>query len=99
MDPLEFAREVEEYMEALGLRDLPGSGLRFPAVGWDLDDCCHACVWLVVLGHELPGNLVARMVFLGSGSPLVRLYFQWVEFRQPAQNPVGGLGLSSFGGG
>jgi hypothetical protein len=72
-----FMLEVVEFMASLGLSDLPGSGLRFPAVGWDRLDCCHACVWLSFQGYVLPGNLVSRML-LGPPDPLVSL---WVRVR------------------
>lgn len=81
MDAFEFMREIESFMGSLGLDDLEGSGLRFPAVGWDWLDCCHACAWLTAEGHDLPGNLVSRMM-LGPWNPSVRLYCQLLEFRR-----------------
>lgn len=69
----EFMLEVVGFMSSVGLSDLPESGLRFPAVGWDRLDCCHACVWLSFRGYVLPGNLVSRMM-LGPPNPLVALW-------------------------
>lgn len=85
MDSLEFQREVVEFMGVLGLSDLENSGLRFPAVDWDWQDCCHACVWLGFLGYELPGNLMARMV-LGPSNPLVALYLKWLQHKSSVRS-------------
>jgi hypothetical protein len=63
-------------MEALGISDLPGSGLRFPPEDWDWHDCCHACVWMAISGRELSSGLEARML-LGPSNPLVKLYVEW----------------------
>jgi hypothetical protein len=79
-DASEFMLEIVSFMETIGVFDLPGSGLRFPASGWDWDDCCHACVWMAISGRELPDGLVARM-FLGPPSPLVKLYVEWSSRR------------------
>ena len=68
-----FMLEVVEFMASVGLSDLPGSGLRFPASGWDRLDCCHACVWLSFQGYVLPDHLVSRML-LGPPDPLVSLW-------------------------
>lgn len=76
-----FVLEVLGFMGSLGLRDLEGSGLRFPAVGWDWDDCCHACVWLACLGHSLPGNLHNRMM-MGPLNSLVEVYVRLLEYRR-----------------
>lgn len=80
MDAVDFMDEVVSYMGSLGLEDLENSGLVFPAVGWDWQDCCHACVWLGCLGHELPGNLLSRML-LGPRSPGVALYIEWLRHK------------------
>jgi len=75
LDP-EFMGEVVEFMAGLGLSDLDGSGLRFPASGWDRLDCCTACAWLSFQGHILPGNLSSRML-LGPPNPIVALWSRW----------------------
>lgn len=84
MESLDFMREILEYMEILGLSDLEGSGLRFPAEGWDWLDCCHACVWLGFAGYELPDNLLSRLV-LGPSNHLVVLYFKWLSHKSSLQ--------------
>lgn len=80
MDSVDFMLEVVSYMESLGVSDLENSGLRFPAVDWSWEDCCHACVWLGFMGNELPGNLVSRML-LGPSNPGVSLYFRWLRHK------------------
>lgn len=81
----DFSVEIVSFMGSLGLLDLENSGLRFPPDDWDWDSCCHACVWLVALGHVLPGNLSSRMM-LGPMNPSVRLYCALLRFRGLAQN-------------
>lgn len=76
-----FAYVVSEVLGSLGLRDLEGSGLRFPAVGWDWDDCCHACVWLACPGHSLPAGLHNRML-MGPSNPSVESYVVLMGFRR-----------------
>lgn len=71
MDSTDFASEVVSFMDGLGLCDLEGSGIRFPLLDWE--SCCRACVWLVAMGHVLPGSLSSRML-LGPMSPAVRVY-------------------------
>lgn len=78
--------EIVSFMETIGISDLPGSGLRFPAAGWDWDDCCQACVWMAISGVELSDALVARMM-LGPSSPLVRLYVEWDSRRGEVSLP------------
>lgn len=78
--------EVLSFMGSLGLEDLGASGLRFPAVDWDWQDCCHACVWLGFMGYELPGNLVSRML-LGPVNPGVALYFEWLRHKSGVVSP------------
>jgi len=85
-DAAEFMGEIVSFMESIGVSDLPGSGLRFPAAGWDWDECCHACVWMAISGRELPDGLVARMM-LGPPSPLVKLYCLWSEQREEVSVP------------
>lgn len=80
MDSRDFMLEVVSFMDSLGISSLEQSGLRFPAVDWDWVDCCHACAWLGFMGHELPGNLLARMV-LGPVDPVVSLYFKWLRHK------------------
>lgn len=81
-------------MGSLGLSGLEDSGLRFPAVDWDWQDCCHACVWLAFMGHELPGNLVSRLL-LGPPNPVVVLYFSWLRHKSSG---VGGVDLFDLAG-
>ena len=80
MDSVDFMNEVLSFMGSLGLSDLENSGLRFPAEDWDWRDCCHACAWLGFMGHELPGNLMARML-LGPPDRVVALYLEWLSHR------------------
>lgn len=81
MDSLSFMNEVVGFMGSLGLSDLENSGLKFPAVDWDWDTCCHACLWLACMGHELPGNLHSRML-LGPHNMSVDVYARLQEFRR-----------------
>lgn len=76
LDAESFMLEVVEFMGVLGVSDLEGSGLRFPASGWDWLDCCHACAWLAFQGNVLPGHLVSRML-LGPPNPVVALWSRW----------------------
>lgn len=82
----DFSSEIVSFMESVGVVDLPGSGLRFPAVGWGWRDCCRACIWLALSGHELPEGLENRMV-LGPADPVVRLYLEWRSRRDEVSLP------------
>lgn len=86
MESVDFMNEVLSYMGSLGLSDLENSGLRFPAENWDWQDCCHACVWIGFMGHELPGNLMSRLL-LGPPSPLVALYLKWLRHKSGGDFP------------
>jgi len=79
----EFMLEVVAFMESLGIHELEGSGLKFPAVDWDRLDCCQACAWLAFQGHELPGHLEARLL-LGDPNPIVRLLLEWRRHKSSA---------------
>lgn len=81
----DFVSELACFMGSLGLTRLEGSGLEFPEVGWSWGDCCRACLWLSLRGHELPENLESRLT-LGPQNEATRLYFEWVSSR-------GGLAL------
>lgn len=76
-----FMLEVVGFMGSLGLSDLENSGLVFPAVDWDWETCCHACLWLACMGYELPGGLESRML-LGPMNMSVRTYVQLMGFRR-----------------
>jgi len=92
LDP-EFMGEVVEFMAGLGLSDLDGSGLRFPASGWDRLDCCTACAWMSFHGHILPGNLSSRML-LGPPNPIVVLWSRWESSRVVSTSVVSLMDLA-----
>jgi len=84
MGCVEFSAEVVSFMSSVGISDLSDSGLRLPPEEWDWESCCHACVWLVAIGHVLPLGLSSRMV-LSPSSPSVRLYCELLRIRGLAQ--------------
>ena len=79
MDFAAFSSDVMDFVGSLGLSGLEESGLRFPLEDWD--SCCHVCVWLSAMGHELPSHLVSRLV-LGPMNPSVRLYCELMKFQR-----------------